>query len=186
MAFRLAHGTCFVLVLTAAGCAPGPESAKPTAKPDQGSKQPATSGSSKTPAASSGKVAASAAVPAESPDERVTRLGGKIERDGSAVTGIDFFGTQISDADLSAVRSFPDLQSLKLSGTKITDAGLAELVGLNKLHTLNLAFTDITDRGLFTLAKMPGLQNVDLLRTKATAAGIAELQKALPRLNISK
>ena len=186
MAFRLAQGTCLVLLLTAAGCAPGPESAKSTARPDQCSKQPATSGSSAAPAASPGKVVASAAATAQTPDERVTSLGGKIERDGSAVTGIDFFGTQIGDADLSVVRSFPDLQSLGLSGTKITDAGLTDLVGLNKLHTLKLAFTDITDLGLFTLAKMPGLQNVDLLRTTATPAGIAELQKAVPRLHTSK
>ncbi len=186
MAFRLAQGTCIALLLTAAGCAPKPESTASPGKPDQGSKQQATSGSSTLPAASTGNVAATTAAPKETPDERVTRLGGKIEREGSVVTGIDFFGTQIGDADLSAVRSFPDLQTLGLSGTKITDAGLADLVGLNKLHTLKLAFTDITDRGLFTLAKLPGLHTVDLLRTKATPAGIAELQKALPGLNISK
>jgi hypothetical protein len=138
------------------------------------------------PAASSPAPFDASKAPSEIPAERVTRLGGKIEREGSKVTRIDFFGTQIGDADLDVVLAFPDLQSLGLSSTKITDDGLEKLVALKKLQNLSLAFTDITDRGLFTLAKLPALQTVDLLRVKASSMGIAELQKALPRLNISK
>ena len=122
----------------------------------------------------------------ESPADRVARLGGTIEREGSTVTRLDFHGTQIGDSDLEVLSAFPDLQSLGLSGTKITDAGLEHLIGLKKLQTLSLGFTDVTDAGLITLAKLPALQNVDLLRTKVTSTSLAELQKALPRLNVSK
>jgi Leucine Rich repeat len=185
MAFRLTRGLCLALVLAAAGCAAKPDSASPPGKAEPASiNKPPANYAAPTANASQPPVAANAAV--ESPADRVTRLGGKIEREGSTVTRIDFFGTQIGDADLKVVSSFPELQSLGLSGTKVTDAGLSELMGLAKLHTLSLTFTDVTDKGLFTLAKLPELQNVDLLRTKATGAGIAELQKALPRLNISK
>jgi hypothetical protein len=187
MSSKYGRGIAVVLLLTAAGCTAKPEAAPRTTaagapaanKPIRSDKPAAAQGSTpaKTPAAPT---------PAVSPADRVAQLGGKIEREGANVVRIDFFGTQIGDGDLEVVTSFPDLQALVLSSTKVTDDGLEKLTGLKKLNSLNLAFTDITDKGLFTLARLPALQSVDLLQTKATSAGVAELQKARPKLNISK
>ncbi len=190
MAFKLEHGLGFALAFaaTAVGCDAKPKNAavqanigSPNTPPAQatGIAKPASAESAGQPAASVKKVS-------ESPEERVTRLGGKIEREGSIVTRIDFFSTPVTDADLEMLQAFPDLQSLGLSSTKITDEGLEHLVGLNKLRNLSLVYTGITDRGLIALAKLPALQNVDLLRTKVTNRSVAELQKALPRLTINK
>ena len=52
------------------------------------------------------------------------------------------------------------VMSVDLNGTKVTDAGLKELAGLKNLHHL------------------------DLRETSVTHAGVAELQKALPKLQI--
>jgi Leucine-rich repeat (LRR) protein len=189
MAFKLGHGLGLALAIAAAGagCDSKPKGAAVPSSTgvEKPATKPTTTASASTP---KGAVppTAQAKIAAESPGDRVTRLGGVIEREGSTVTRIDFFGTQVSDSDLEVLRSFPDLQSLGLSGTKITDAGLEHLVGLKKLHTLSLGFTDVTDAGLISLAKLPALQHVDLLRTKVTTASLAELQKALPQLNVSK
>lgn len=190
MAFKLGHGLGFVLVLAAA--APGCDS-KPTG-PAVSSRRAGTEKSPASPTTAIAPVkpsvsAAQPTIPAkaapESPADRVAKLGGKLERESSVVTGIDFFGTEIGDADLEVLGGFPDLQTLGLSGTKVSDAGLVHLLGLKKLHTLKLGFTDVSDRGVPTLAKLAGLQNLDLLRTKVTSVGIAELQKALPKLDVS-
>lgn len=190
MAFKLGHSLGLVLALAAAavGCDSKPKSAAVPANvgATQAPKQPTTPAAEPTQPWSSSQPAAPKKTPAESPEDRVTRLGGKIEREGSTVTRIDFFSTPIDDADLEVLRSFPDLQSLGLTSTKVTDAGLEHLVGLKKLRTLSLGFTNITDAGLITLAKLPALQDVDLLQTKVTSASLKELQKALPQLKVSK
>lgn len=189
MAFKLGHGLSLVLAMAAvaSGCDSKAKDApvSSNARALQSSPSPTTSiAPAKTPA-SAAQPGTPVAAARESPAERVTKIGGKIDQENSAVVGIDFFGTNIGDADLEVVSAFPDLQTLGLSGTKVTDAGLVHLLGLKKLHTLKLGFTDITDRGLVTLAKLPGLQSLDLLRTKVTGAGIADLQKALPKLEVS-
>ncbi len=190
MAFKLGHGMGFALALTAAavGCDPKPKSAAVPANvgAEKTPKSPANTAVQGIPSAAAGQSAAPVKSVTESPEDRVTRLGGKIEREGATVTRIDFFSTPVTDADLEVLRSFPDLQSLGLTSTKITDEGLEHLVGLNKLRSLSLGFTAVTDRGLITLAKLPALQNVDLLLTKVTNPSVAELQKALPRLIINK
>jgi Leucine Rich repeat len=189
MAFKLGHGMglAFVIAAAGAGCDAKPQSATGPAsvRAEKAPKSPTTASAPSSGSVSVNQPAASGKTGPESPADRIARLGGKVEREGSTVTRIDFFGTQIEDGDLEVLRSFPDLQSLSLSGTKVTDAGLAHLLGLAKLRTLSLGFTDITDRGLITLAKLPELQDLDLLRTKVTSGGIAELQKTLPRLSVS-
>jgi hypothetical protein len=189
MAFKASPGLGLMLAIAAA--APGCET-KPAGFPVSKITNKTVSNSPTASIAPAKPAAASAAQPVvppkpapEDPSDRVARLGGKIERENSAVIGIDFFGTDIGDNDLEVLSSFPDLQTLGLSGTKVTDAGLAHLVGLKKLNTLKLGFTNITDHGLITLAKLSGLQSLDLLRTKVTSVGVAELQKALPRADVS-
>jgi Leucine-rich repeat (LRR) protein len=191
MAFKFGHGMGLALALAAAaaGCESKPKGADVpvTVGTDKGPKSPPAASAWVAPSEKASQPTVPAKAASESPADRVTRLGGKIEREDAIVTRIDFFGAPIiSDADLEVLRFFPDLQSLGLSSTKVTDEGLEHLVGLNKLRTLSLAWTDITDRGLVTLAKLPALQNVDLLRTKVTDKSVAELQKALPRLTINR
>jgi len=60
------------------------------------------------------------------------------------------------------VGDFKQLRVLSLYNTKVTDAGLKELAGLKQLEQLYLG------------------------DTKVTAAGVAALQKALPKVRITR
>jgi Leucine-rich repeat (LRR) protein len=124
--------------------------------------------------------------PTESPLDKVAALGGKVERTGTAVTRVDLFSTDTHDADLDILKAFPDLKALSLASTKVTDAGLERLQALPKLEELSLNFTDVTDKGLAALAKLKELQKLSLLQTKVTPFGVQDLQKALPRLQVSQ
>jgi hypothetical protein len=189
MALKLGHalGLALAIAAAASGCDSGTKGSGPAPKvaAEPVTKAPTTSMASVKPTSNATHAPVPTKTSPTNPADRVAKLGARIEREGSAIVGIDFFGTDVGDSDLEVLSNFPDLQTLGLSGTKVTDTGLVHLVGLEKLQTLKLGFTDITDHGLVTLAKLPGLQNLDLLRTKVTPAGIADLQKALPRVDVS-
>jgi hypothetical protein len=109
-------------------------------------------------------------------------------------------GAQVTDAGLSHLKRLTSLKYLWLDKTHVTDAGLAQLKGLTQLVFLSLRDTQITDAGLVHLKALPRLGkgteyfdptepgykhgSLDLDGTYVTNAGIAELQKALPDLQI--
>jgi len=134
------------------------------------------------------------------------KLGGEIERD---VVGINLVATKVTDADLSSLSVFPNLQTLHLHHTSISDAGVANLKGRKSLTTLDLFDTRVTDAGLEHLAEwMPHLEwlefydtqitdaglgclkglkllrRLDVRKTKVTDAGVEDLRRALPGLEI--
>jgi hypothetical protein len=86
----------------------------------------------------------------------------RTRRDAAVVIGISFRQTQIEDADLAHMKDFPQLRRLDLTGTHVTDQGLKHLHACPQLQRLVLTGTQVTD------------------------AGIADLQQALPRLQIER
>ncbi|HEV3255744.1 MAG TPA: hypothetical protein VG013_02575 [Gemmataceae bacterium] len=142
----------------------------------------------------------------------IERLGGKVGRDsaaGSAVVAIDLEGAKVRDADLRHLKGFAKLQTLVLSGTgigdeglahlrgltgikalllgstRVSDQGLAAIEGLKYLDVLDLHDTRVDDKGLVHLRGLTQLRKVYLGDTRVTAGGIGELQKMLPKLEVS-
>jgi Leucine-rich repeat (LRR) protein len=119
--------------------------------------------------------------------------------------------SKVSDAGLANLKELTNLQWLDLTDTQITNAGLEHLKGLTKLRSLNLQGTQITDEGLDHLNAFTSLQKLNLSGTKITGPGlkrlkglsslrslalhqiehgashavVADLQKALPKLDVS-
>jgi hypothetical protein len=110
--------------------------------------------------------------------------------------GIDFFGHvtqvrlvavhQLSDAELNHISHLSGLEELDLHRSPVTDESLARLDGLTGLQSLILFHTPISDAGLMRLKRLGRLRNLSIENTKVTDAGVAELQKALPKLTISR
>lgn len=94
--------------------------------------------------------------------------------------------TQITDAGLAHISGLTRIKRLRLDETAVTDVGLAHVAKLKSLEMLNLSRTPVTDAGLVHLAALTNLKELNLARTNVTDAGVAELQKALPKLEISR
>ena len=94
-------------------------------------------------------------------------------------------GPKITDADLKELAKLQQLKVLNLGDTEITDVGLKEVAKCTQLTLLDLEATQITDVGLKDVAKLKQLKSLVLASTKITKAGVAELQKALPKCDIS-
>lgn len=91
---------------------------------------------------------------------------------------LDLHDTEITDAELPALKLLTSLEWLSLSHTRITDAGLEYLpTGLKYLW---LEGTAITDAGLAPLQFLPALEVLDIMDTDVTFAGVKRFQKALP------
>ena len=65
-------------------------------------------------------------------------------------------------------------------------ADIPRLLGVPVLKRLDLSGTQITDAGLAYLKDFAELETLDVRNTRVTAAGIQGLQKALPRLRITR
>ena len=92
--------------------------------------------------------------------------------------------TDVTDADLVALKGLPRLESLDLSFTTVGDDGLANLEKLTELRWLYLAGTNVTDDGLVHLKTLHRLHELDLTGTRVTDAGMNSLQEALPGVQI--
>lgn len=124
----------------------------------------------------------------------LTRLGGKVEFDGTSpeqpITKIDLHGTAVTDADLAiltnAKKDLKELHYLDLRLTKITDDGVAKLKNLTSLQTLNLFRTQAGDKGLESLKKLTNLETLLIGGTKVTDAGLVHLRpfKKLRKLSL--
>ena len=93
--------------------------------------------------------------------------------------------TSVTDQGLSHLEGLPNLTRLNLERTKITDVGLKHLGNLKNLTYLNLYATEISDTGLLHLKNLSKLKKLYVWQTKVTKAGVADLQKALPQLDIN-
>ncbi len=136
--------------------------------------------------------------------EKGARIKFDESKPGKPVVGIGF-GIATTDADLKHLKEFKGLEWLNLGETQVTDAGLKELKDLRSLQVLFLYHTQITgaglkefkslkeldltgsqisDAGLEELKDLKNLRQLYLRRTLVTDAGVADLQKALPKLNV--
>ena len=93
--------------------------------------------------------------------------------------------TSVTDQGLSHLEGLPNLTRLNLEKTKSTDVGLKHLGNLKNLTYLNLYATEISDTGLLHLKNLSKLKKLYLSQTKVTKAGVADLQKALPQLDVN-
>lgn len=102
------------------------------------------------------------------------------------VISLNLRDTKITSSGLVHLKDLSSLRRLHLERTGIGDAGLAHLSGLQNLEYLNLYQTEITDKGLSQLSGLKNLRKIFLWNTKVSDAGVQKLQKALPKLFISR
>ncbi len=107
-------------------------------------------------------------------------------KDVLTLVDLNLGGTKVSDAGLQKIEGLTNLVTLHLERTGVTDAGLARLKGFSHLEYLNLYDTPVTDQGLEQLKGLGSLKHLYVWETKVTAQGAADLQKALPNLQISR
>jgi len=77
------------------------------------------------------------------------------------------------------------LERLIIFDSDVTDAGLAHLKSYAGLKELYIEHADIGDSGLQGLKSITGLNRLFLSDTKATTAGVFEIQRALPKCNVT-
>jgi hypothetical protein len=124
----------------------------------------------------------------------VVRLGGTDFGDGDmqfliglgSVEHVVLYDTKVTDSALVHLRTLGRLKRLYLHGTQVTDEGIKPLTALSQLRVLDLSGTEITDAGLEQLGDMKTLVRLYVDGTEVTDAGVAELQRALPSLNIRR
>jgi internalin A len=99
--------------------------------------------------------------------EWITRLGGRIERDGSGeVTAIHLANTWINDTEMLDLPAYEKLQRLDLSHTRISDEGLLRLRPARNIRELELLYAEqITDLGMTAIK---GWRNLKKLNVRGT------------------
>jgi Leucine-rich repeat (LRR) protein len=117
-------------------------------------------------------------------DTKVTDVGVKELRRLTGLQHLELSGTRVTDAGLQELKELWGLVSLDLQGTPVTDAGLKGLKDFKSLRHLNLAHSKVTDAGLEQLKELKSLRALKLQSTAATDAGVADLQRALPKLQV--
>jgi Leucine-rich repeat (LRR) protein len=114
----------------------------------------------------------------------IERAGGLVARDsGGRVVAIDLRSSWITDSDMPALASLPDLKRLDLSLTRISDRGLRALKTAPAIEDLNLYFAEqVGDEGAAILRNWKRLKRLNLRGAKITdstlevLAGIATIE----------
>lgn len=101
------------------------------------------------------------------------------------LTWLDLGGTGTTDKALSSVSKFKNLTRLHLENTQVTDEGLQHLKDLSYLEYLNLYGTQVSDEGIQQLAGLKNLKKLYVWQTQVTKEGVAELQQALPGVEVN-
>jgi Leucine-rich repeat (LRR) protein len=117
------------------------------------------------------------------------------------LTGLILFSTDVSDisvltkltkltylflsntkvSDIRPLANLTNLQTIEIGGTQVKDVNA--LAGLVKLEWLNLSGTQVRD--ISPLANLKNLKSLNVASTPVSNEQIAELQKALPKVNIT-
>ncbi|NJL75373.1 MAG: hypothetical protein HC892_10400 [Saprospiraceae bacterium] len=100
------------------------------------------------------------------------------------ITWLDLSSTNASDDWLKIINQFENLTRLELAQNPISDQGIEHLLTLKHLETLNLYSTNVTNQVLETLKKIPTLKRLYLWQTQVTEDAIADLERALPSLDV--
>ncbi len=104
-------------------------------------------------------------------DDAAMRLVGSFPRPGS----LWMRGTNVSDAGVAQLANLVNLEYLDASSTRLTDAGMRHLGGLPKLSYLSLSGTQVGDSGLAQLLELQWLSYLDLSNTHVGDAGLVHL-----------
>jgi hypothetical protein len=91
----------------------------------------------------------------------------------------------VTDAGLKHLAALEQLQDLDLSINNLTAVGVKELAPLKNLERLNLNFIKIGDDGVRELAAFKSLRGLSINGAGSSEKTRMELQKALPRCQIS-
>jgi len=102
------------------------------------------------------------------------------------VISLNLRDTKITSSGLAHLKGLSSLRRLHLERTEITDSGLEHLSGLKELEYLNLYQTRVSDKGLEHLSGLKKLKKIYLWDTRVSDRGFEKLQKALPKLVISR
>ncbi len=113
-------------------------------------------------------------------DELFAKLGPVIPK----LVSVDLSASSATDASVALLAPATELKMIRLAETGVTDASIDTLVKLGKLESINLYGTKVTDAGVKKLSALTNLKRLYLWQTAVTPAAIAELQKALPELEI--
>jgi hypothetical protein len=92
--------------------------------------------------------------------------------------------TAVTDADLSILRTFPQLEALSLSYSGVTDAGLTQLSGFEHLRILELDKTAVTDAGLEGLSRLPRLRSLSAVCSGTTWKSRKRLRESNPAIQV--
>jgi hypothetical protein len=119
-----------------------------------------------------------------SPIRAIENLGGCVEIQGSAVTGIALCRTnaEIWDADLVQLQTFKKLRNLSIWSPGVTNSGLVHLAALDRLEELVLS-APVDDEGLFFLKDLVNLSYLNLSGTDVTGTGFKYL-RSLTKLKV--
>jgi len=118
-------------------------------------------------------------------------------------------GTKISDSGLMSLRRARGLEMLSIADTQVTDSGIASLLiclphlnglvlrncpagpkamreigRLTDLISLNLEGTHVVDGDINWLRGLRKLEGLDVSKTNITHSAIADLERALPNLDV--
>ena len=97
---------------------------------------------------------------------------------------IEFYGPEVSDADLATLTSLCQIRRLSLNHTQVTDRGLVHLQKLPHLRYLSLDKTEVSDKGLESLRACRSLEFVSLYGTQTTLEGVQRLRAAVPSVRV--
>ena len=92
---------------------------------------------------------------------------------------------ELSDAELSAVAKFKNLNRLRLSGTRVGMQTVKQLAGLRHLESLNLYNTGVDDEVFEALKGFPALRRVYLWQSKVTPGAAEAFAEARPRVEVN-
>lgn len=96
---------------------------------------------------------------------------------------LELWRTKVGDASLVWL-SNTRIRHLGVGCTKVTDAGMSTVADFQELQSLDISRTRVTDRGLRFLCEADQLRRLDLVDTKVTSRGLPFL-RSLPLRSLS-
>lgn len=90
----------------------------------------------------------------------------------------------VTDADLSIIGGFKNLEKLNLNFTTINGEGLTNLKSLTSLESISLSGTLVTKDALTAILSLPALSEVFIWNTPISEGEKVELEKLFPKIEI--
>ena len=123
----------------------------------------------------------------ENPSSTKEEMASKIEvlsKVGPNILWLSVQNNHVTDALLSKIALFENLQKLHLNKNPITDVGIQNLSSIPSLKSLNIYETEVTEHSFLVLNSIKSLRNVYLWKTGITDIQIKEFEKNESHLNL--